>query len=69
MGMPDLHVIPDGDRWNVKEENAGVVSQHDTQEEAEQAGKAYARSNGGGEVFVHRDEGEFSRIRKGDHVE
>jgi hypothetical protein len=23
---------------------------------------------GGGEVFTHRDEGEFSRIRKGDAV-
>jgi|GEM_PF-4826886 len=38
------------------------------QAEAEEAGKAWARSNGGGEVFTHRDEGEFSRIRKGDAV-
>jgi len=66
--VPDLHIIPDGDRWNVREVSGGVVSTHDTQAEAEQAAKEYARSKGGGEVFVHRDEGEFSRIRKGDAV-
>jgi hypothetical protein len=66
--MPDIHIIPDGERWNVKEENGDVVSAHDTQAEAEKAGKEYARGQGGGEVFVHRDEGEFSRIRKGDAV-
>lgn len=66
--MRDLHVIPNDDRWNLKEENGDVVSTHDTQAEAEQAGKAYARGRGGGEVFTHRDEGEFARIRKGDAV-
>ena len=66
--MPDVHIIPDGDRWKVRELNGDVVSRHDTQAEAERAGKVYARDNGGGEVFVHRDEGEFSRIRKGDSV-
>jgi Uncharacterized protein conserved in bacteria (DUF2188) len=66
--MPDLHIIPAGERWNVKQENGDVISTHDTQAEAEQAGKAHARANGGGEVFTHRDEGEFSRIRKGDAV-
>jgi hypothetical protein len=63
-----MHIIPDGDRWNVKEENGDVVSTHATQAEAERAGKSYARERGGGEVFTHRDEGEFSRIRKGDAV-
>jgi hypothetical protein len=66
--MPDMHIIPSGERWNVKQENGEVVSTHDTQAEAEQSGKAYAREHGGGEVFTHRDEGEFSRIRKGDRV-
>jgi hypothetical protein len=66
--MADLHVIPDGDLWNVKEENGGVISQHSTQAEAETAGKEWLRANGGGEVFTHRDEGEFSRIRKGEAV-
>jgi hypothetical protein len=66
--MPDLHIIPAGERWDVKQENGDVISTHDTQAEAEQAGKAHARANGGGEVFTHRDEGEFSRIRKGDAV-
>ena len=66
--MPDIHIIPSGDRWNVKQENGDVVSAHDTQAEAEKAGKDWTRANGGGEVFTHRDEGEFSRIRKGDQV-
>ncbi|MFN2537384.1 MAG: DUF2188 domain-containing protein [Mycobacteriales bacterium] len=66
--MPDLHVIPDGDQWNVREENGPVLFTHPTQEEAERAGKEWLREHGGGEVFTHRDEGEFSRIRKGDAV-
>jgi len=66
--MPDIHIIPSEDLWNVKEVNGAVVSAHPTQAEAEQAGKELARSQGGGEVFTHRDEGEFSRIRKGDAV-
>jgi hypothetical protein len=67
-GMPNLHIIPEGDRWNVKQENGDVLDTHDTQAAAEAAGKEWLRSNGGGEVFTHRDEGEFSRIRKGDAV-
>ena len=66
--MPNLHVIPSGDRWNLKQENGDVVSTHDTQAEAEQAGKTWLDGHGGGEVFTHRDEGEFSRIRKGEAV-
>lgn len=66
--MPNVHVIPSGDRWNLKQENGDVVSTHDTQAEAERAGKTWLESNGGGEVFTHRDEGEFSRIRKSDSV-
>lgn len=66
--MPDVHVIPEGERWNVKEENGSVVSTHDTQAEAEEAGKSWAKDQGGGEVRTHRDEGEFSRIRKSDSV-
>jgi uncharacterized protein DUF2188 len=64
--MPNIHVIPTGDRWNVKEENGNVVSTRDTQADAEKAGKEWTRAQGGGEVFTHRDEGEFSRIRKRD---
>jgi hypothetical protein len=45
-----------------------VVSTHDTQADAERAAKEWARARGGGEVFVHRNEGEFSSIRKGDAV-
>ncbi len=66
--MPDVHVIPDGDSWNVKQEDGGVISTHDTQAEAEHAAKDWAQRNGGGEVRTHRDEGEFSRIRKSDSV-
>lgn len=68
--MPDvhIHIIPNGDRWNVKVENGDVVASYDTQAEAEKEGKTWARANGGGEVFTHRDKGELSRIRKGDAV-
>jgi hypothetical protein len=66
--MPDAHIIPNGELWDIKIENGDVVGQHPTQAEAEAAGKEWVRANGGGEVFVHRDEGEFSRIRKGDAV-
>src|SRR3954451_22094817 len=66
--MPDIHIVPHGDQWNVKVENGDVVGTYDTQATAEAEGKTWARERGGGEVFVHRDEGEFSRIRKGDAV-
>ncbi len=66
--MPDVHIIPDGDQWNVKQDDGGVVSTHGSQAEAEQAGKDWLNNNGGGEVRVHRDEGDFSRIRKSDSV-
>ncbi len=66
--MANLHVIPSGDQWNVRQEEGGVLSTHATQAEAERAGKQWLSDNGGGEVFTHRDEGEFSRIRKGDAV-
>jgi hypothetical protein len=52
----------------VKEKNGTVNSTHDTQAEAESAGKDRLGADGGGEVFTHRDEGEFARIRKGDVV-
>lgn len=67
--MPDVHIIPNGDRWNVKVESGDVVGEFDTQAEAESHGKSWVHDNGGGEVFTHRDEGEFSRIRKGDTVD
>lgn len=66
--MTNLHVIPSGDEWNVRQEEGAVLSTHPTQAEAEAAGKDWLRDNGGGEIFTHRDEGEFSRIRKGDAV-
>jgi hypothetical protein len=66
--MPNLHVIPSGESWHVREENGDIVSTEDTQASAEQRAKTRLSSNGGGEVFTHRDEGEFARIRKGDAV-
>ena len=66
--MPEVHVIPEGDRWNAKVEKGDVIGTYPTQEEAEREAKSWVRQNGGGEVFTHRDEGEFSRIRKGDAV-
>ncbi|MEY2426603.1 MAG: hypothetical protein QOI61_2189, partial [Actinomycetota bacterium] len=41
--MPDVHIIPNGDRWNVKVESGDVVGEFDTQAEAEREGKAWAR--------------------------
>lgn len=67
--MANLHVIPSGDQWNIRQEEGGVLSTHPTQAAAETAGKAWLKSNGGGEIFTHRDEGEFSRIRKGEAVD
>jgi hypothetical protein len=66
--MPNLHVIPSGDSWNVREENGEIVATGDSQASAERAAKTWLRAKGGGEVFTHRDEGEFARIRKGDAV-
>jgi len=66
--MPDVHIIRDRDSWSVKQDNGDVVSTHDTQADAEAAGKDWAESQGGGEVRTHRDEGEFSRVRKSDSV-
>jgi Uncharacterized protein conserved in bacteria (DUF2188) len=66
--MPDIHIVPSGEGWDIKEVNGGVVGTHDTHADAETAGKDWVRSHGGGEVFTHRDESEFSRIRKGDAV-
>ena len=66
--MTNLHVIPEGDLWNVRQEEGDVLFTNPTQEQAERAAKDWLRDHGGGEVFVHRDEGEFSRIRKGDAV-
>jgi hypothetical protein len=66
--MTNLHVVPDGQLWNVRQEEGPVLSTHSTQEEAERSGKEWLRANGGGEIFTHRDEGDFSRIRKGDAV-
>jgi hypothetical protein len=53
--MPDIHIIPDDEIWDVKEADGSVVSAHDTQAEAQ-------------EVSSHRDDGEFSWIRKGEAV-
>ena len=39
--MPNAHIIPTDDRWNVKQENGDVVSTHDTQTDAEQAAKEW----------------------------
>jgi hypothetical protein len=66
--MPDIHIVPSGEEWDIKEVNGDVVGTYDTQADAETAGKDWVRSQGGGEVFTHRDEGEFARIRKGDAV-
>jgi hypothetical protein len=66
--MPNLHIIPSGQQWNVREENGEIVATEDTQEAAGQSARSWLRVHGGGEVYTHRDEGEFSRIRRGDAI-
>ena len=38
--MPDLHIIPSGDRWEAKEENGDVVGTYDTQADAERPARS-----------------------------
>ncbi len=58
--MDAVFVVPsDDDRWSVKHERGEVVSDHDSQADAEQAGKDWARSHGGkvfmvGHHLIHR---------------
>ena len=66
--MPNVHIIPNGEQWNVQEENGSGDLDPYRPRPRPRRPPSLAPSDGGGEVFTHRDEGEFSRIRKGDAV-
>jgi hypothetical protein len=54
-----VHVVPQGDKWAVKREgNQRATSLHDTQREAEQAGRPAARQ-GETEFFLHGRNGQI----------
>jgi hypothetical protein len=64
--MPDLHVIPSGDLWDIKEETVTWSAPTTPRPKQKRPGKNGCDFTG--EVFTHREEGDFSRIRKGDAV-
>jgi uncharacterized protein DUF2188 len=42
----DIHVVPDGEKWKVRREGQDrAVSVHDTQAQAERAGRSTARQD------------------------
>lgn len=67
MSSNDRHVVPNpGGGWDVKAPGANrASSHHDTQAQAEQAAKDIVRNHGGGEVRIHRPNGQ---IRDSDTV-
>jgi Uncharacterized protein conserved in bacteria (DUF2188) len=57
-GKP-VHVVPQGDRWTVKREGAQRASSlHDTQAEAEKAGRPLARTDQT-EFYLHGRDGQI----------
>ena len=67
--MPDDHIIPDGEHWNVKEENGSVVSTHDSQAAAETA--VCLRTHGDDDLAVATDRAALAPILDalGNHAE
>jgi hypothetical protein len=58
--MPNRHVVPTDDGWAVKVPNQSAPeSSHRTQAEAERAAKQTVRTAGGGEVVIHRRDGQI----------
>lgn len=54
---PDYHVVPRDDKWALQKEGADrATSLHNTQKEAQQAGRDLARKQGV-EVVVHGKDG------------
>lgn len=54
----NVHVVPNGNNWQVKPEGGRPVSNHRTQGAAEQAAKPIARQNQS-EVVIHRPNGQI----------
>jgi len=63
----NYHVTPKKGKWQVKQAGATKASRlFGTQKEAEIQAKIYCKNNGGGEVRIHRPNGQ---IRDSDTVE
>lgn len=54
--MASAHVVPNGTNWNLKGDGA-LISTHRIQEEALSAGRQWLRNHGGGELFIHGEDG------------
>ena len=58
--MPDYNVYKDGEGWVAKREDAErASSRHETQAAAYDAARRYAGGNGGGDISVHRVNGQI----------
>ncbi|NCC71126.1 DUF2188 domain-containing protein [bacterium] len=62
----NYHVVKKGDQWSAKKEGGEISSGlYNTQKEAEEAAKKFSSNNGGGEVRIHKPNGQ---IRDSDTV-
>jgi len=58
--MPNYSVSKDGDDWVAKRDDASrASSRHDTQADAIDAARGYARNAGGGELSIHGRDGQI----------
>ncbi|WP_082513427.1 MULTISPECIES: DUF2188 domain-containing protein [unclassified Leifsonia] len=61
--MASAHVVPSGTQWQVKD--GVVISTHNLQADAINAARSYIAARGGGELFIH---GENGAVRAKDTV-
>lgn len=54
----NVHIVPNGNGWQVKPEGGHPVSSHRTQGDAEDAGRRLARQNHS-ELVIHRPNGQI----------
>jgi len=54
----NVHVVPKGDGWQVKQEGGKQVSNHRTQTAAAEAGRTVAKKNQS-ELVIHRKNGQI----------
>ncbi len=52
----NIHIVPNGNRWQVKPEGSGAISNHRTQGNAINNGKPIAERNRS-ELIIHRPNG------------
>jgi hypothetical protein len=66
--MPEVHIIPNGDRWNVKRKTEESCPHTTPRLRPKRPVRAGCATTAAARCSTPRDEGEFSRIRKGDAV-